>query len=55
VWSFYRYKVEGAATYHVQMSNDVSPLAWQEFAGNLVTDTKAEVSDLPAEINYGSG
>jgi hypothetical protein len=40
--------VDGAATYHVQMSNDVSPLAWQEFAGNLVTDTKAEVSDLPS-------
>ena len=40
--------VEGAATYHVQMSNDVSPLAWQEFAGNLVTDTKTEVSDLPS-------
>jgi hypothetical protein len=40
--------VEGAATYHVQMSNDVSPLVWQEFAGNLVTDTKTEVSDLPS-------
>lgn len=39
--------VDGAATYHVQMSNDVSPLAWQEFGGNLVTDTKTEVSDLP--------
>lgn len=40
--------VDGAATYHVQMSNDISPLAWQEFAGNLVTDTKTEVSDLPS-------
>lgn len=40
--------VDGAATYRVQMSNDVSPLAWQEFAGNLVTDTKTEVTDLPS-------
>ncbi len=40
--------VDGAATYHVQMSNDVSPLAWQEFGGNLVTDTKTEVSGLPS-------
>lgn len=40
--------VEGAATYHVQMSKDVSPLVWQEFAGNLVTDIKTEVSNLPS-------